>query len=308
MSFVRSIFRPIACLLFTTALLAATAHAQQKTLVLVAHPVLAALATEITQGSSITLQRVVPDGTPPGRQTAFLTGRGAGPLQEAAAKADAVIALRSLWADDPLFPLARRSNIRIVEIDAARPLDGALPGLALHDDGNNNTPLQASPWLHAVNLGRMADIIATELGRLSPAAKPQLDAQLARIKRRLMTLSARSESELAAHDNLSVFSLSPRLSYLIAGFNLDPAGSDTREDAAWTADALQAFGTQLKSRSVTLVLHHREPPATVHAAIRQAGARLLVLSAEAGSEGKDPLGELEQAAARISQALARTAQ
>ncbi|MDV3059445.1 metal ABC transporter substrate-binding protein, partial [Pseudomonas paracarnis] len=34
-------------------------------------------------------------------------------------------------ADDPLYPVARRSNIRIVEVDAARPVDGGLPGIAV---------------------------------------------------------------------------------------------------------------------------------------------------------------------------------
>ena len=56
-------------------------------------------------------------------------------LHKAAQQADAVIGVRSIWRDDPLYPMARRSNIRIVEIDAARPVDGALPGIAEFDAG-----------------------------------------------------------------------------------------------------------------------------------------------------------------------------
>ena len=64
-------------------------------------------------------------------RSSYFTGRGAPALSALAQDADAAIGLRSLWADDPLYPVARRSNIRIVEVDAARPVDGGLPGIAL---------------------------------------------------------------------------------------------------------------------------------------------------------------------------------
>jgi hypothetical protein len=62
-----------------------------------------------------------------------------------------VIGVRSLWADDPLYPIARRSNIRIVEVDAARPVDGALPGIAVQpglkvDGLNSNRGWRATTW------------------------------------------------------------------------------------------------------------------------------------------------------------------
>ena len=89
------------------------------TRVLVAHPVVAALTQTLVQGSGIALLRPVPESLPANRQLAFFTGRGAAGLAQAASQADAVVALRSIWPDDPLFPLARRQNIRLIEIDAA---------------------------------------------------------------------------------------------------------------------------------------------------------------------------------------------
>src|SRR5690606_11450330 len=82
--------------------------------------------------------------------------------------------------------LARRSNIRIVEIDAARPVDGALPGVALQA----NSDMRGYPWLNPVNLGRMADVIATDLERLAPSAQPALQGNLAGLKRSLVALAA----------------------------------------------------------------------------------------------------------------------
>ncbi|MDI7059458.1 metal ABC transporter substrate-binding protein, partial [Pseudomonas aeruginosa] len=102
----------------------------------------------------------------PARRPAFSAGGGAGGLARAAGRAAAVTALRSIWSDDPLSPLARRSNIRIVEIDAARPVDGALPGIALRPGSD----LHAYPWLNPTNLGRMADVLASDLERLAPGA------------------------------------------------------------------------------------------------------------------------------------------
>ena len=91
--------------------------------------------------------------------------------------ADAVIGVRSLWADDPLYPIARRSNIRIVEVDAARPVDGALPGVALQPGTSDG--LNSQPWMATNNMGRMADVRAADLVRLAPSAKPAIEANLA---------------------------------------------------------------------------------------------------------------------------------
>ncbi len=148
--------------------LAATAAAAQSApvTVLASLPVTHALAERLLRDTEVKLQRVAPANLPASRQASFFAGRGAGGLAKAAGQADAVIDLRSIWSDDPLYPLARRSNIRIVEIDAARPVDGALPGIALRPGSD----LHAYPWLNPTNLGRMADVLASDLERLAPGA------------------------------------------------------------------------------------------------------------------------------------------
>ncbi|WP_256926928.1 metal ABC transporter solute-binding protein, Zn/Mn family [Hydrogenophaga sp. IBVHS1] len=280
------------------AMSAATAQTAAPTRLLVAHPVVAALTTALARDTGIVVLRPVPETLPPSRQLAFFTGRGAAGLGEAARQADAVIALRSIWPDDPLFPLARRQNIRLIEIDAARPLDASLPGMALQE---GDASANALPWLDPVNLGRMADVIASDVARLVPAARPRLLANVAALRQQLLATTAGSEARLAAASNLTVFSLSDRLDYLTNGFNLDTAGTDARADEAWTPDALAELTRRLRSASVVAVLHHRELPAALALAVQQSGARAIVLL----TEGRDPVGELRENTERLGAIASR---
>ncbi|KAA0983190.1 metal ABC transporter substrate-binding protein [Pseudomonas sp. ANT_J12] len=256
--------------------------------VLASLPITYGLGEVLLKGTDVSLERAAPDNLPGSRQTAYFTGRGAPALAKLATDADAVIGLRSLWADDPLYPIARRSNIRIVEVDAARPVDGALPGIAVQP-GNKVDGLNSQPWFSSNNMGRMADVMAADLVRLAPTAKPKIEANLAALKQRLLKLSADSEARLASADNLTVLSLSDHFGYLISGLNLELVGLDARPDAEWTPEALKQLGATLKGNDVAVVLHHRQPSEALKAVISEAGSRLVVLS----TDGVDPVAELE---------------
>jgi ABC-type Zn uptake system ZnuABC Zn-binding protein ZnuA len=256
--------------------------------VLASLPITYGLGEVLLKGTDVSLERAAPANLPGSRQTAYFTGRGAPALAKLATDADAVIGLRSLWPDDPLYPISRRSNIRIVEVDAARPVDGALPGIAVQP-GNKVDGLNSQPWFSSNNMGRMADVIAADLVRLAPESKPKIEANLAALKQRLLKLSATSEAQLASADNLSVMSLSDHFGYLIGGLNLELVGLDARPDAEWTPEALKELGVQLKDNDVAVVLHHRQPSEALKAVITEAGSRLVVLSTDA----EDPVTELE---------------
>jgi len=266
----------------------ATAQSAQPVRVLASLPITYGLGQILLKDSGVVLERAAAANLPGSRQTAYFTGRGAEALRGLAVKADAVIGLRSIWADDPLYPNARRSNIRIVEIDAARPVDGSLPGIAVQP-GQGVDGLNSQPWLASNNMGRMADVMAADLVRLAPAAKPKIEGNLAALKQQLLKLSASSEASLASANNLSVVSLSDRFGYLVSGLNLELIDNQALTDEQWTPEAVQKLAKTLKDNDVALVLDHRQPPEPVKAAIAEAGSKLLVL----GIDGADPLAELQ---------------
>lgn len=239
--------------------------------VLASLPVTHGLGSALLQGTAVEIVRAAPARLPASRQISYFSGRGAGALEKAASNADAVIALRSLWPDDPLYPVARRSNIRIVEVDAARPVDGALPGIAIRSQSGD--ALAEQPWLSINNLGRMADVMAADLVRLSPGDAEQIATNLAQIKQRLLTLSAENESRLAQLDNLSVASLSPGFEYLTASLNLDVVElADVESD-----ENLAALQSALEDNDVRLVLSDRPVDDALQAVLQEAGAQLLVI-------------------------------
>ncbi|MCL8302655.1 metal ABC transporter solute-binding protein, Zn/Mn family [Pseudomonas mosselii] len=263
--------------------------------VLTTLPVTHSLASVLLDGTSVQLKRAAPANLPASRQPSYFSGRGGASLQKVALKADAVIGVRSIWRDDPLYPMARRSNIRIVEIDAARPVDGALPGIAVKGD----EAFTAYPWLNPTNLGRMADVVANDLERLSPTDKAKIQGNLAGLKRQMLELTANSQTRLAEVDNLTVVSLSERLGYLASGLNLDMVEQPLPADGKWDEAALKALGENLKAQDVALVLHHRQPDAKVAKAIAASGAKLLVVD----SDPDDTVAGLKASVEQVVKAL-----
>ncbi|MBC3486421.1 zinc ABC transporter substrate-binding protein [Pseudomonas sp. SWRI50] len=267
------------------------------TQVLTTLPVTHSLATALLDGTSVQLKRAAPANLPASRQPSYFSSRGGESLANAAQQADAVIGVRSIWRDDPLYPMARRSNIRIVEIDAARPVDGALPGIAVTGDDAYG----AYPWLNPTNLGRMADVVANDLERLSPADKAKIQGNLAGLKRQLLELTASSQTQLAEVDNLTVVSLSERLGYLASGLNLDVVEQALPAEGKWDAAALKALGENLKSQDVALVLDHRQPEPAVAEVIKAAGARLVVVDSDANDAVAGLKASVEQVVGALSE-------
>ena len=261
--------------------------------ILVAHPVVHGLAQELVRGTSIELVRVTPAQLPPARHPAFLAGRGLEALQKAAVQAEAVLTLRSIWPDDQLYPLARRNNIRIVEIDAAQPVEGDLPGISLSTGDN---AINAQPWLDGNNLSRMSGILADALARLHPPAASVLQANRQAVQGQLQKLAAGSSQRLARLTDLGALVLSRRVHTLAQALQLEMLPWTNPVDEAQLAPALSARLQQEKAR---VVLHHTRPDAAVIEAIEANGARLVVIPEFSGN----PVEALEKAVQMVLEGL-----
>jgi hypothetical protein len=126
----RSVLPPlalvIACLITVPSMAAEAAIEPPKPVkVLASLPITYGLADVLLKGTDVKLERAAPANLPGTRQVSYFTGRGAPALNTLAQDADAAIGLRSLWADDPLYPVARRSNIRIEAVKTAVTAGGA---------------------------------------------------------------------------------------------------------------------------------------------------------------------------------------
>ena len=266
--------------------------------VLTAHPAAFALATALTAGSAIRVEAIQPAKLPATRLASYLAGRGKAALETAAAGADAVITLRSFWQEDPLYPHARRSNIRIVEIDAARPLDGALNGIAIAEPSDDSAvytaldlaPMPATgegsaPWLAPSSLGRMADVLAGDLSRLDPQSTQTIAVNLADLKQRLIVLKAEADGALADADDLTAIALSPHFAYLAVDLGIELVASITAAPNEWTPQRSAKLADWLKVNGVAVVLLDAEPTPELASGIKEAGARIAILSTV---EGQNP--------------------
>ncbi len=276
---------------------AAGADAPVAPRLLTALPAAAALARALLEGTGAEVVPVQPDRLPPSRLPSYLSGRGADALAQRASQADAVLSLRSLWPGDPLYPQARRSNLRITEIDMATPLDGALPGIARRDPARNDavyraldlTPMGAlevemAPWLSPATLTHMAAITAADLQRLCPDAADRIASNRDSLAARLRDLRAGAEQGLLAAPDLGCLTLTPAASYLAADLGLDLLAEIIAAPREWTPARAARLTGWLRENEVTAVLTDKPAEGDLRAAIAAAGAREILLVPVAGSD------------------------
>lgn len=252
--------------------------------VLTAIPALHSLTSTLCEGTRIAVSRL-PAGkaVPMAAQSNALTHHQG----ELFRKADAVVTLRALWRADPLYPVARRHNLRIVEIDASRSWDPTKPGLAMVQTPGNDVPwgdpsgqeagLSPYAWLSTDNGLRMAALIAADLMRLSPDDANRIAHNLAALEDRLRRLKAGYGVRMAAMQDPRVLSLANEFAYLLGEFGVFVEGWDARQDADWSDNDRSALTGYLRERDIRLVVHKWRPDERIVQAIEHGGAQLLIL-------------------------------
>lgn len=252
--------------------------------VLVALPALYALTAQLCEGTQIDVQRLPPDRPVPMQSLASALNRlGGRPFEQGVA----VVTLSSHWPADPLYGSARRQNLRIVEIDASRAWDPHQPALAVLRVPANDVPWAASTraeagvspfvWLSPVNGLRLAALIAADLVRLAPDEASRITTNLRRLEAGVRCLKAEYGARAVALNDARVLSLASEFTYLFDDFGLYVEGWFVRQDIDWSDADLRALTQYLRERDLRVVVHKWAPSTQIAAAIRAAGASLVVL-------------------------------
>jgi ABC-type Zn uptake system ZnuABC Zn-binding protein ZnuA len=222
--------------------------------------------------------------------------------RELVRRAAAVVTLRSLPvspAMDRVYPWCRNENIRIVEIDPAVTWDPGKPRLALVADpedsalsakaGESERPPNPHVWLSLSHAVRMVERIAEDFGRLDPDHAELYARNADRYEKALRALKAEFDARLSGAD--SVAALTEAFPYLTADFGIPVADYLLAEMTPEQATA------RIRRAGVRVVLAEEAPEPALARAVKQAGARIVVLrTLETGwgeGEALDPGGYLK---------------
>lgn len=234
--------------------------------ILTAHPITIGIA-ETLLAEEIAAQRIrilpaAPKTLPATRQLNYLQGRGKDNLKNLSQEADIVLTVRSIFAQDYLYPFSRRHNIRIIPIDLATPIDGERAGVSKQAQDF----LQHPVWLDPYNLSLMYSTLAQELQAYDPAL--QLENALHQEQKRLIALKNDMETFLNEQEaEPVVLLLNPELSYFTQGLQL---GSIT---ASPDSDIAELINTQ----GITLIISENEADENIAAQAEAAGVKILIL-------------------------------
>ena len=275
-------------------LFGASVQASQKSLlVLTCLQSTYSFASILTKDTSIKVSNLGPAGYHMGRLERYFKTHEK-EVKDYAARADAVITIRSVWKHDPLYIYARKWNIRIIEIDASMPFDPALTGVSILEvPGScpllpgtqtgkslckNHQTISPYIWLSLSNASKMLSIIAGDLKRLSPKDAAMINKNLATFKKELFRLRLKYENMFAELVSLEVFSLTDVFPYFTNDLNLHVSGYFLKDDFYWTEEDLSNLKTKLQQNKIKVVIHKWKPKPEITQAITDAGASLVVLN------------------------------
>ena len=247
-----------------------------------------ALGEALTAGTPIRVVNVIPADHFMRGQDAYLKKHRVD-FFRMAEEADAVLTVGAAWPGDPLYKWARRGNIRIVNIDASKPLDEYGAGVPLTEVQGGHSPLV---WRSPANLTRMAAIAAADLCRLSPENAEAVTANLKTLQAALFRLRSKYEAALIDVDFVDLAAFTGGYTYLAEEFGLDVHFYMLKPEHKWTDADVGWIGARLRREGVQAVLCAWEPDARGMRAIADGGAVPVVLDRFERKGEPDPVKAL----------------
>jgi ABC-type Zn uptake system ZnuABC Zn-binding protein ZnuA len=259
---------------------------EESIVVLTALPATYSISSALVENTSITVG-ILPERPRPMSALGNYFESRAEQLSDQFGNTQAVVTIGKLWDEDPLFTAARGGNISVINIDASKPWSTTLEGVSVAVEPNSDVPwTEDEPgdrvpsvyfWLSLANGVRVAEIIASDFRRLSPADSVQIDRNLADYRQQLLELKREYEVKLATLLDLTVFALAPEFVYLTSDMGLYVDGYFFKQDIDWTDGDLENFESYLKNNDIKVAIHKWKPAEPIQAAIDRAETRLVVL-------------------------------
>ncbi len=255
-------------------------------LVLTALPATFSISSALAQNTSITVG-ILPERPRPMSALGNYYESRADQLSDQFRNTDAVVTIGKLWNSDPLFTAVRAANVRVVNIDASKPWSTTLEGVSVAfepqsdvqwtegEEGDRNPSVYF--WLSPANGVRIAEIVAADFMRLSPADSVQIARNLAHYRQQLLELKREYEVKLATLLDLTVFALAPEFVYLTSDMGLFVDGYFLKQDINWTDEDVENFESYLEDNDIEVAIHKWEPDEPIQDTIDRAEARLVVL-------------------------------
>lgn len=210
-------------------------------------------------------------------------------LSDTFRNATAVVTLAYYWNQDPLYVFARAENIRVIPIDASKPWSVSLSGVGIINSPQTDAPWAPRQevqepsygqyfWLSTTNGIRMADTIAADLVRIAPADAERIKDNLTAFKQQLWGMKNGFEKKLLELGDPNLFALANEFVYFTNEAGLFVQGYFLKQDIQWNESDYQALQSYLAEHKIDVVIHKWQPSAEIEQAIKNGGARLVVLN------------------------------
>ncbi len=235
-----------------------------------------ALALVLTKDTGIEIKRAVPANYTANTHASYMKKHWAD-FSGVAKEADTVLTISSAWPNDPLYPWARRANIRIVPIDISSPMDRSRAGLPLLDapKGSKSGPVV---WYSPGNCARMADIAGSDLSLLFPDKAETIQKNLDIFKQELFKIRAKYELEFGMLDAFEVIAFTPDFLYLTDEFGIATVGFFLKPEVRWQEEDYARLAEVIKTGDVKAVIGKWEPKDEISRIITESGAGMGVLA------------------------------
>ena len=187
-----------------------------------------------------------------------------------AKKAQAVVDIAKVWAEDVIYGKARMNKINIVEIDASYPYDEKMTTIFFSDYSNG----EVNPyiWTGSKNLVRMVNIISRDLIRLYPQNKAKIEKNVNKFTNDLLKLENEANEKLLSVDNASVISLSENLQYFLNDMNI------YAEYVDYDSVTAENIANLVRDKGIKVVISDRWLKKNVIKALKDAGGEFVIIN------------------------------